>query len=434
MLRNALQAGNPKLCRNGKSFDFAQDKPGTSQTFKTPSREDMEREEDLFKKEPPKEHSIFDFYSIGNEARFIREEGTLSKEEKAFYLQQNVFRFLGEFVGRVNYTKVNYFLKEGRLFYPGVKNPVLQSYKRAAYLEGEGSREWVEAAGFQQIEKELGEEDHNMAVWISPPSNTNEFGDYGFVFVFLKDRDSRVREYVLRYPEKKQQLPVSNAIFSKILLYNTINIFSESNLLGSGLTNKDFLGTPIILQSKNPDESLIALSAIMGFDCDMIIASQEFEKTILEELSSWIGAYVISILALAEFDESSLEYKMLEMKAKSFLTGLYNRATEIKEILDNKKEKKEKELVPLSFYYYSQKPAMIMEGGSCPVSSSNSFSILRYSQGKIGYHEADLLTKSNLKILNCVTCPFCKHTVDAQIAEGRITCPKCKKSAPYSES
>ena len=34
----------------------------------------------------------------------------------------------------------------------------------------------------------------------------------------------------------------------------------------------------------------------------------------------------------------------------------------------------------------------------------------------------------------CCTCPFCEKEVDARISEGKISCPNCKKSAPYSKS
>ncbi|PIR79791.1 MAG: hypothetical protein COU25_03425 [Candidatus Levybacteria bacterium CG10_big_fil_rev_8_21_14_0_10_35_13] len=34
----------------------------------------------------------------------------------------------------------------------------------------------------------------------------------------------------------------------------------------------------------------------------------------------------------------------------------------------------------------------------------------------------------------CCTCPFCEKEVEAQIGGGRIKCPECKKSAPYSKA
>ena len=40
----------------------------------------------------------------------------------------------------------------------------------------------------------------------------------------------------------------------------------------------------------------------------------------------------------------------------------------------------------------------------------------------------------NTDSLNCVTCPFCNQLVDATIENGRIVCPQCKESAPYSKT
>ena len=34
----------------------------------------------------------------------------------------------------------------------------------------------------------------------------------------------------------------------------------------------------------------------------------------------------------------------------------------------------------------------------------------------------------------CCTCPFCEKQVEAEIGGGRIKCPECKKSAPYSKA
>ena len=33
----------------------------------------------------------------------------------------------------------------------------------------------------------------------------------------------------------------------------------------------------------------------------------------------------------------------------------------------------------------------------------------------------------------CCTCPFCNKQVEAEIGGGTISCPNCKKSAPYSK-
>ena len=45
-------------------------------------------------------------------------------------------------------------------------------------------------------------------------------------------------------------------------------------------------------------------------------------------------------------------------------------------------------------------------------------------------NESEQTSQEQTKL--CCTCPFCKKQVEAEIGGGRIKCPECKKSAPYS--
>lgn len=58
-------------------------------------------------------------------------------------------------------------------------------------------------------------------------------------------------------------------------------------------------------------------------------------------------------------------------------------------------------------------------GGDCP--------------GKSGADDPYSVSESGEKRILCCTCPFCEQQVEAIIEDGKITCPKCKKSAPWKE-
>lgn len=36
------------------------------------------------------------------------------------------------------------------------------------------------------------------------------------------------------------------------------------------------------------------------------------------------------------------------------------------------------------------------------------------------------MVEDDLNLMKCVTCPFCKETVNAILTEETISCPKCK--------
>ncbi len=44
-----------------------------------------------------------------------------------------------------------------------------------------------------------------------------------------------------------------------------------------------------------------------------------------------------------------------------------------------------------------------------------------------------ITSQGEQSVLKCVQCPFCKNTVDAVISGGKITCPSCNASSPYTE-
>lgn len=360
-----------------------------------------------------KEQSIFDFYSVPNEIRFIQELTNLPEEEKVFYVKENVLRFLGEFVGQVPYAKISYLLKDHGLEFAGIRTAPV--YEKSALMTDGLNREADEWVGYRIIENVLLDKAPG-ATWISPPEDAN----YGLVFHFQKNpHTNQVNEYILRYTESQGEVSVSQRVLNVL----------QPNL--TFINTSAFLRNP--LSSSQPDMDLKLLLTHLGIDSDEIERSKLFEKEIKKSLGSSIeNGYFRAI------SEGNVE------AAKELLIAYYNWATKIKQELDSLPMYLFKDIYmrPISamngetqhkLAYFASQKAVVMGGGSCPVTragNSTPFSSWNiYQNLRLGLSVEDTLNQQTC--LQCQSessskhfhCPGCGGSIES--GRGIETCPHC---------
>lgn len=374
--------------------------------------------------------SIFRYYSLENEVLFLRSREALSLTQKQYYVEENVKRFLGEFVGHIPYTTVSYELSADGFTYAGI--PVRSSYQNAALFGTE--RERAETQGFVQIEDVLRFSHNNPgdnpsgAVWISPPKTA----DYGFVFVFTPDKMGKVKEYVLRYDESRQSLHRSSALFSSL---------SSS----SPPTDSDaFLRHPLFIPTSSRQDLEVVMRQ-MGITDEQITLSRMFEDSVEQTLRPWIETFTSIVCQLPLYEEDSPYFKQGLLQAKKALLALYKEAERIQ-----KGEHKERMtpttlcaddlFVQMANLHLGHEDLPIALQGSCPsvrrnegglpdntvTFMSNAQMLRSLAQGT----PIEQTLKNREGTLDC-TCPFCNKKVTALIKDKKITCPKCGESAPY---
>ncbi len=378
--------------------------------------------------------SIFHYYSLENEVAFLKKAENLSLSKKTYYVEENVKRFLGEFVGKIPYTTIPYEVDGEGFSYAGLH--VMDSYRTAARLGGE--REKAETNGFEQIEQEFkkGSGD-TSAFWVSPP----KIADYGFVFVLEKDNQGFVKEYILRYPEKRGELTKSSRLFS--------NISAQDS---SPLSTDEYLLHPIFGKHVDKKENVEEVMRLIGIDEEKIQFSRQFEQSVDARLGIWIRKYSEIMCSLAAFDPHSFLYQQGLIEAKKILLTIYQNAEEIRDEKPNPSpvfesgvrvqtqldQKRLYDRVAVLQSNASRLPTAA--AGSCPtIPGVNPLENRVISNAEIlqsltqGTPPEQSLQKIKADTLDC-TCPYCKQKVKAVIANGTITCPRkeCGKSAPYA--
>ncbi len=397
----------------------------------SPSRFNAKQESNWLSNYEKRFDSIFRYYSLENEVDFLKKAEELPLSKKEYYVQENVRRFLGEFVGKVPYTTIPYEINRYGFSYAGL--PVMDSYRTAARLGGE--REKAEIDGFEQIEQKFRKNDEDTsAFWISPPKTA----DYGFIFVLEKDSGGKVKEYVLRYAEKKDEVKKSAELFSRISPDTPLPENTDS-----------YLRSPLFGKQKNRQENLDAVMRIIGIDEERIASSHMFEQSIDSKLGIWIHKYSEIVCSLSRLNPRSFLYEQGLIEAKKILLSIYQKAEEIKEeqtaqpyvgTYSCKEELLGQETLYERVIILQNNTSSLPKtlGGSCPsIREDNSLDNNFLSNSDMlkslteGVTPEQLVKKKGKDFLNC-TCPFCNKKVVAKIAEGTITCPDCGKSAPYA--
>lgn len=347
-------------------------------------------------------HSIFDYYSVPNEVAFLQraESQGLNRSETKLYIRENVERFLGEFAGKVPYTRLSYLQKDDRLTYAGLD--LTDSYEQTSH---NSEREYDEYVGYKAIQEGFKNGAHT-AVWISPP----KMADYGFVFYFQRDpkQPNHVREFILRYDERRGNLTQSQKILDRI------------DPILSYKTDREYLQQPHIFQEQEGNHpTLETLMTAIGMSTEDVTKSQQFERLVQTELSDWTDRYSEAVFS---GDTAS---------AKETLQAIYNYAFDMRRLIDERPEiasqithrplvsADEKHM--LLTYYKNEKREV--SSGSCPV-TQNSGNPDPFSPKNI----IDQLTAG--KTINGLTeetqhftCPNCKHKADGPVGDQ---CPSCK--------
>lgn len=352
-------------------------------------------------------NSIFDYYSVENEVNFVKNNPDISDKDKKFYLQENVLRFLGEFVGKVPYAKISYFQKDQDLYFPGMQKSAKETYWDTALKMGADSREYAEAIGFSKINQAFAE-GANFSYWVSPPSNMEGFGDYGFVFAFVKEGE-KIDEYILRYDEKKGDLKESKQILGD-------DKYCQEN---------DFLRNPYSFVLKDPH--IEGLSKLMRdklkIDDQLILQSERFDKLIDQNVRSWLEEYSQLVIKGDNLD-----------KSKQLISAIYNYVSHLNLHINKYQEIQyspliyEEENKQHIFVHFSQKESVVEGGGSCPVSTSSNDILAISKNGIVSYKEASWLNQKNDKTEweyhtgNCACC----GKKDTEVGPCNI-CKICEK-------
>ncbi len=361
-----------------------------------------------------REGSIFKYYNVQNEIAFIKNVQTLPPNKKEFYLEENIKRFLGEFVGKIPYSTIPYELDVAGFSYAGMH--VGESYKKAAAMGGE--RERAEVQGFDEIEntyKWVRSQKRPLlptGVWISPP----KIADYGFVFVFAPDAHGTIREYILRYPEKMGELKMSTKIFNAL-----------SPTSAPPQSANEFITQPLFDMSGNTSAPhLHTVMKTMGISPSEIQESHQFETKINSTLASWIHSYSSLIASLASYDPSSPYYDLGVQEAKKLLLTIYQKAEEIKNNRDSHENSFYQD-IPLSndeLHYavgalQTTTDLPTTDEGSCPVTTTNSSSSNMFERKR--------LFRDNLSILINLTRGI---PINSTIESDTFDCPKCGYKIP----
>ena len=395
---------------------------------------------DCENQQPPEINSIFKYYSVGNEVNFVLKQlkQGVNPESAKRYINNSVYRFLGEFVGKILVDKVDYQMVDGQIMFDGVAKPVEESYKERGQVKGVNSREYAEAVGFEKIEKKFANDEANTAFWLSPPSiGEKGFGNYGFLFILIKDEIGHIDEYILRYENENQNLGKTEKVYEKLISFFPL-VKSDKKLVKDTDVN-GFLKDPLFAKVTEPEKFL----AEIGFwDLSEF---KKFQKKLDKEVlfREWLNEYIQVIFDAIQ--EGNIGKKSILIdEAKKTLAGIYNLARDIKDDCLKLQVKRSVEYPDYSDYQmmmtikqnYIHKEAVVVGGGSCSVDTEHvksSFqtgweSILN-NNGIINHKSAVELT-NNSERYDDYECPHCHAIIQGELKDKPETwhteCPYCK--------
>lgn len=369
----------------------------------------------------PVEASLFDHYSIDNEVDFLRKIEHLSVAEQQFYVRENMLGFLGEYAGRIPYKKISYVMKDGTFDFAGIK--MRDTYKKILDSVDPGSREWNETVGMLKVEDSFQDETVNVGTVLSPPKIDN----YSFAFHFAKGKFDQalggtpVAEYILRYPEEMNAIENSKKIARGLTFEDVNEVFASQ---------KDFLTTPFLSYSPNPEIEQTRLLRLVGIDQQSIQKSQEYEKLISRELMPWIDRYFNNVFDLKNAKNNPGIYQTIKGDTEQLLGAIYNRARMLREVLDEDKYERINYLVGQDTYsndhikQFANSMKLTVQGGSCPVVKRKD-GVLGSSYLSIGDIYEGLLNGQTLESImtqEYFKCPKCEYQADGPIGDK---CPGC---------
>jgi len=389
--------------------------------------------------------SIFDSYSVVNDAERLKKLAHLSPREQSYYISENILSFLEEFVARIKVKKIAGVLKDdGSMEILGVN--VSDMYRYSAQLTGPGSREWYERKGLDMISKQF-TEGKNRALWFSPPKMAN----YGFIFAFIADEYNQkiggrpLRELLLRYDETISSCEKSTTIYDQMKERIGLNAPSACNFE----TPEDFLSSPLIYQHDS-FEDIKSLYNAVGVSATDAVHAEVFRKKILPKIQPWIDAYVhiVQEMKIYDLDAENARRLALKNKAELLLGAIFNTAKIIHR-QDNKSTAQDQKQLAMfdrssewdrdftltmaeSMYRYENVQTAIIGGSNCPVTQMGQHEeqVVNYMPQGLTFGESMRRVGSGGKEV-CVTCPHCQNTKhNIRLENGTYICgnPKCESN------
>ncbi|MBI1862582.1 hypothetical protein HYS00_00510 [Candidatus Microgenomates bacterium] len=309
---------------------------------------------------PVKLTSIDDYFSIENEIDFVdKVKGIIPEQDTRRYIEDDMYKFLGEFAGKVPYTTIRYKKTPSGLDFAGLN--LSDSYQRAAT---NGDREHAEWVGYDKIQQGL-IAGKKTAKWISPA----KIADYGFLFHFQQDESDPewINEYILRYDEPLGTTDISQGIMDRLSPDESYN------------TAEQFLYNPVIEDGfDDPKRELMFVLKATGISDADIERSFVYEAAIKQLLSGRVDEYTNAILSGDEVGATQLR------------NGIFAAALEIAANLDkpdpngpghtvhSDRFSQPKDSVNkfnndhIFFGNYASQEVKIEGGGSCPAIRKNS--------------------------------------------------------------
>lgn len=388
----------------------------------------------------PEINSIFKYYSVENEINFVSNQlrQGVNPISAGKYIDNSVHRFLGEFVGRVRVDKIDYEMKDGLIYFGGVVRPISQTYKERGQTKGENSREHAEAVGFEKIEKKFANNEANIAFWISPPSiGEGGFGNYGFLFILIKDTRGHIDEYILRYQGENDQLEKSWQKYNELISLHPVINFSGQPI--DDFSVNGFLEDPLFAKVENP----VRFLADIGYKD--LSGLRKFHQKLNQEIlfRNWLDEYIEIIFQATQEIDIFVKKNLIDQAERS-LAGIYNLASDIKndrltiqvkEII-KQSDFSDQQMIIAMRQNYIQKEAMVVGGGSCPADTKSvrspfqtGWESILNNDGILDYQSVSELTKSSDRY-DDYKCPKCHQAIQGELKDKpetwRTECPHCQ--------
>ena len=343
--------------------------------------------------------------NLGSSAfRIERGQNALEAEQR-----DDLLSYLGEYrFGLPIYNYQLQFAKKDGEFHLRDKHrlePMVVKAKRAIVdRKAQGlptERETAERIALEKLDEMLtfAGEDCNI-FWASPPGPREQgYGDYGFVFVGkIKHLGSDKQIDMTAIRVESPELTDFNRALSEVSGVD-INYGSA----------EEFISSPLVLRGAEKRVSK-ALSSFTIKDDALVF--ERFKRNTLR-VKPLIDRFVKA--------KTAEEKVMLLNTIENCIVAL-EQGNDIF-FSDQKLLTKEEDInIGALVASYGNKKAPEVQG-SCGSSGSETNNIFN------NVSTIASLLKGKNDLMKCVTCPFCNETVDAELAEGKITCPKCKESA-----
>lgn len=311
--------------------------------------------------------------------------------------------------------EVNYPIKNGRILNPFREKPFLdnivegqQDYLgESRHLNHNQKRELAEVIAFSAVEGHIMDSPNANFINPSPPG-----GDYegNFIDIFNLEKEDgkdfvQIRRFAVSTP-KEDHWRIAQKLTGNALDNQTPpeeqDVVLKEIVIKTTKTAKDLLNLYI------PDQNALSLEG--------------YEK-LKVEYKPWTKNYIEAIMNNCSLSEAEDLYEN-SLKFADFKTG---KAIDKTGTVNRTSTHSAKDIPHLNLMFIDQ-PLRPVSTGCGFQGRSTSRDLLSTT-----IYNLNLTEFSSSEKTLCCTCPFCNTPVEAKIAGGEISCPNCKKSAPYKD-